>query len=48
MSQSWTDYALSNGFSKEEVDGVVDHRSFVLLDKAMKYDKIQKGFVEKG
>ena len=48
MSQSWTDYALSNGFSKEEVDGVVDHRSFVLLDKAMKYDKIQRASLKKG
>lgn len=47
LRQKWTDYALSQGYGKEEFDAVVDHRAFVILDKAMKYDKIQQATTKK-
>jgi len=47
LRQGWTDYALSQGYAKDEIDAVVDHRAFVILDKAMKYDKIQKATAKK-
>ena len=34
------DYALSQGFTKEEISSLVDSRSFVALMKAMKYDAL--------
>ena len=35
-------YALGQGFTQEELDGLVDHRSVIVLDKARKYDEMQK------
>ncbi|QLG87652.1 hypothetical protein HQ393_04940 [Chitinibacter bivalviorum] len=35
------DYLLSNGFTQQDVDGLGDHRAFVLLRKAMAFDKLQ-------
>jgi hypothetical protein len=35
-------YALGQGFTQEELDGLIDHRSVVVLDKARKYDEMQK------
>ena len=32
-------YAISEGYSPEEIRGLVDHRNFLTLYKAMKYDK---------
>jgi len=32
-------YAISEGYTPEEVRGLVDHRNFLTLYKAMKYDK---------
>ena len=34
------DYALSQGFTKEEISSLIDSRSFVALMKAMKYDAL--------
>ena len=37
------DYGASKGFSREELDAVTDHRAFLLLHKAWKYDQaVQK------
>jgi len=36
------DYAVSNDFSNEELDMLNDHRAFVVLFKAMEYDKQKK------
>jgi len=35
-------YALGQGFTQEELDGLIDHRSVVVLEKARKYDEMQK------
>ena len=34
-------YALGQGFTQEELDGLIDHRSVVVLDKARMYDEMQ-------
>jgi len=35
-------YAITQGFTSDELDNLVDHRSVVVLDKARKYDEVQK------
>jgi hypothetical protein len=40
-------YALDTGFSSEEVDSLVDHRSVHVLLKAMRYDALQKADVKR-
>lgn len=35
-------YGATQGFSKQDLDNVVDHRAFILLHKAMKFDKAMK------
>jgi len=40
------DYALSRGFSKEEIGNLIDHRSVLVLLKALKYDKVNKSDVK--
>jgi hypothetical protein len=35
-------YALGQGFTQEELDGLIDHRSVIVLEKARKYDEMQK------
>jgi hypothetical protein len=47
LSRAWVDYALTQGYSKDEMDVVSDSRAFMVLDKAMKYDKIQKASAKK-
>jgi hypothetical protein len=47
ISQGWTDYALTQGYSGDEMNAVTDHRAFVVLDKAMKYDKIMASSAKK-
>lgn len=47
MAQSWTDYAVSQGYTQDDMDAITDHRSFKILDKAMKYDAIQKKTLKK-
>ena len=38
-------YATENGFTKEELDSLVDHRSILVLLKAQKYDQLQNSDV---
>ena len=38
--QQWLNAAQSLGFSEEEFLSVADHRLFIMLDKAMKYDAL--------
>ena len=47
MSQRWTDYALTQGYNEGDMNQITDHRSFKILDKAMKYDAIQKKTLKK-
>ena len=35
-------YARGQGFTQEELDSLVDHRSVLVLDKARKYDELQE------
>ena len=46
MASKIRGYADSVGFSSEEVEGLVDHRSLNILMKAMKYDALQNGQVK--
>jgi hypothetical protein len=42
MASNLRSYAMENGFTKEELDSLIDHRSILVLLKAQKYDKLQK------
>jgi len=39
-------YAVSQGFQKEELDSLSDHRSLLVLHKAMQFDRLQKADVK--
>ena len=39
-------YASTQGFTEEELNSLVDHRSLLVLMKAQKYDKLQKSNVK--
>ena len=39
-------YASGQGFSDEELNSLVDHRSLIVLMKAQKYDKLQKADIK--
>ena len=39
-------YATAQGFQKEELDSLSDHRSLLVLRKAMLYDQLQKADVK--
>jgi len=39
LSADIKEYAMSQGYSSEEIGSLIDHRSFMTLYKAMKYDK---------
>ena len=39
-------YAVGQGYSTEEIGGLVDHRSLIVLMKAQKYDALQKADVK--
>ena len=39
-------YAISRGYTPEEIGGLVDHRSLMVLLKAQKYDELQKADVK--
>ena len=39
-------YALERGFSKEEIGSLIDHRSVLILLKALNYDKVNKSDVK--
>jgi len=38
-----TEYALSQGLSESEAKAITDHRVIVMLDKARRYDALQRG-----
>jgi len=42
MSKSVREYGLGEGFTNEELSTLTDHRSMIMLRKAMMYDKIQR------
>jgi hypothetical protein len=39
-------YADTQGFSADEIEGLVDHRSLNVLIKAMKYDALENGQIK--
>ena len=45
MADNLRSYGMENGFTKEELDSLVDHRSVLVLLKAQQYDKLQKSDV---
>jgi len=45
ISKNIRSYAMENGFTKEELDSLVDHRSILVLLKAQKYDQLQNSDV---
>ena len=40
-------YASEQGFIQEEIESLIDHRSLIVLQKAMLYDKLNSGAVRK-
>ena len=42
LAKDLKSYATDSGFSKEEIDALVDHRSLLMLRKAYLYDRLQK------
>ena len=40
------DYAKVQGYQNEEIDTLVDHRSFIVLNKARMYDELQRSDVK--
>ena len=47
MATDLRDYASSQGFIREEIESLIDHRSLIVLHKAMMYDKLNSGDVRK-
>ena len=45
ISKSIRSYAMENGFTKEELNSLADHRSILVLLKAQKYDQLQNSDV---
>ena len=46
MAMELSSYALNQGFKKEELEELIDHRSLIVLMKAAKYDALQKSDVK--
>lgn len=46
QTASLRSYATNNGFTPEELNSLVDHRSILVLMKAQKYDSLQKADVK--
>ena len=46
MASGLKEYAISNGYTAEEVSSLADHRSLIMLLKAQKYDNLQKADVK--
>ena len=46
IAQQLSTYAQSQGWTKEEVGQLVDHRSFLILQKAMKFDELKSADVK--
>jgi hypothetical protein len=47
MATDLRDYASAQGFIQEEIESLIDHRSLIVLHKAMMYDKLDSGNVRK-
>lgn len=41
IRQSMKDYALSVGYTEDELNILIDHRALIILDKARKFDELQ-------
>jgi len=46
LASSLKEYAISNGYTAEEVSSLADHRSLIMLMKAQKYDNLQNADVK--
>ena len=46
LTNDMREYAINNGFSEQELSGLIDHRYFLTLMKAQKYDALQKSDVK--
>ena len=46
LTNDMREYAINNGFSEQELSGLIDHRYFLTLMKAQKYDALQKSGVK--
>jgi hypothetical protein len=46
MASELSTYALEQGYTKEELKELIDHRHFITLMKAQKYDALQKSDVK--
>jgi len=46
LARELSSYALSQGFKKEELQELIDHRSLIVLMKAQKYDALQNSDVK--
>jgi len=46
MASELSAYAVEQGFTKEELQQLIDHRSLIVLMKAQKYDALQKSDVK--
>jgi len=46
MASELSTYAVEQGFSKEELKQLIDHRSLIVLMKAQKYDALQNSDVK--
>ncbi len=44
--QNIREYARNNGYSEEELNTLADHRAFIMLSKAMKFDNISNSNVK--
>jgi len=46
LAKDLRDYAINQGFLADEINSLVDHRSLVVLSKALKYDALQNADVK--
>ena len=46
LTNDMREYALNNGFTEQDLCGLIDHRYFLPLMKAQKYDALQKSDVK--
>jgi len=46
MASELSSYAVNQGFTKEELKQLIDHRSLIVLMKAQKYDALQNSDVK--
>ena len=46
LTNDMREYALNNGFTEQDLSGLIDHRYFLTLMKAQKYDALQKSDVK--